>query len=86
MDQHDSAMSILDQLKGINQDAGAFAAGILSNDISKDDQITFAIRLVDLALAIMQRVEGTTGLVVEGSVIYDGITHGRTLPSSGTGR
>lgn len=71
VDAHDLNMSILDQLKGINNDAGAFAAGVLSNDISKEDQIDFAIRLVDLALAIKRRAEGTAGLVVEGSVIDD---------------
>lgn len=71
MDSHDLNMSILDQLKAINNDTGVFAAGVLSNDISKEDQIGFAIRLVDLALAIRRRAEGTAGLVVEGSVIDD---------------
>ncbi|MGH3696962.1 MAG: hypothetical protein ACRDRX_23785 [Pseudonocardiaceae bacterium] len=82
MDQHDSAMSILDQLKGINQDVGAFAAGVLPNDISKEDQIAFAACLVGLAITIKDRAEGAAGLVVEGNVIDDSIIDDRALPSS----
>jgi predicted DNA repair protein MutK len=86
MDAHDTTMSILDQLQSITRDAGAFAAGVLSDDLSREDQIGFAVLLVDLALAIRQRAESTAGLVVEGSVIDDGNTHGRALPSAGPGR
>jgi hypothetical protein len=71
VDPHDLNLSILDQLKAINNDAGAFAAGVLSNDISRDDQLDFAVRLFDLALAIRRRAETTAGLVVEGSDIDD---------------
>lgn len=46
MDTHDTTMAILDQLQSITRDAGAFAAGVLSDDCSRDDQIGFAMRLV----------------------------------------
>ena len=46
MDKLDSTMSILDQLNGVNQNAGTFTAGMLSNDISKEGQIACAARLV----------------------------------------
>ncbi|MGH4016230.1 MAG: ATP-binding protein [Pseudonocardiaceae bacterium] len=62
MDQHDSAMSILDQLKGINQDAGTFAAGLLSNDISKEDQIAFALLAVT---ELVINAVGATGVMDE---------------------
>ena len=46
MDRRDLDMSIVRQVKDINNDAGAFVAGVLSDDISRDDQIVFALRLV----------------------------------------
>ncbi len=78
-DLHDVNMLILDRLRSINQDAGQFAAAILSNDISKEDQISYAHRLVDLAAVIRDRATGTAGLVVEGSVVDDRDT--RELPA-----
>ncbi|MEU0521902.1 hypothetical protein [Streptosporangium sp. NPDC006007] len=39
-------MVIVQQLKDINTDAGQFVAGLLSDDISHEDQLTFALRLV----------------------------------------
>ncbi len=53
MDMHDLNMSILTQLNDINKDVGNFSVGVLSNDISHDDQIAFAHRLVDLAKPIV---------------------------------
>ncbi len=73
----DLAELILLQLKSINNDAGQFAAGVLYNDISDEAQIAFAGRLVDLAITIKKRAEGTAGLVVEGSIINDGDSQGR---------
>lgn len=78
----DLAELILLQLKSINQDVGKFVAGVLSNDISDEEQIAFASRLVDLAITIKERVEGTAGLVIEGSVI-DVRDPQRDLPSGG---
>jgi hypothetical protein len=79
LDLRDLNMLILDHLRSINQDAGQFAAAILSNDISKEEQICFAHRLVDLAAVIRDRATGTAGLVVEGSVVDDRDT--RELPT-----
>jgi hypothetical protein len=44
----DLAELILLQLRSINQDAGQFVAGVLSNDISEEEQTVFATRVVDL--------------------------------------
>lgn len=77
-DLRDLNMLILDRLRNINQDAGQFAAAILSNDISKEAQIRYAHRLVDLAAVIRDRATGTAGLVVEGSIVDDRDT--RELP------
>ncbi len=68
MDMHDLNMSILTQLNAINKDVGDFSAGVLSNDISHDDQIAFAHRLVDLAEAIRERALRTPRMVIEGVV------------------
>ncbi|WP_410641225.1 hypothetical protein [Amycolatopsis sp. lyj-346] len=62
-------MSIARQLKDINNDAGAFVADVLSDDISRDDQIVFALRLVRLAERIKQRADSTAGMVIEGGVV-----------------
>ena len=56
---------ILLQLKNINRDAGQFAANILTNEITEDEQIRYAHRLVDLAEAIRDRAISATGRVVE---------------------
>ena len=42
MNRHDLNMAIAQELKVINDDAGALVAGILSDDISWEDQITYA--------------------------------------------
>jgi len=70
-DLHDLNMAILDQLKQITQGAGAFVAGVLSNDISRDDQIVFALRLVRLAEQIKERADSTVGMVIEGTIVND---------------
>ena len=41
MDRRDLSMGIAQQLKDINDDAGAFVAGLLSDDISWEDQIDY---------------------------------------------
>jgi hypothetical protein len=56
---------ILLQLKNINRDAGQFATTILTNEITEDEQIRYAHRLVDLAEAIRDRAISATGQVVE---------------------
>ncbi|WP_212915025.1 hypothetical protein [Streptomyces sp. TS71-3] len=65
-------MAIVQQLKDINTDAGQFVAGLLSYDISREDQLTFALRLVRLAGQIKQRASSTAGMVIEGDVPHDG--------------
>ncbi|WP_239395056.1 hypothetical protein [Frankia sp. CiP3] len=49
MSRRNLRMGIAQQLKGITGDAGTFVAGLLSDDIPQDEQITFALRLVRLA-------------------------------------
>lgn len=74
MDRHDLNMSIARQLKDINDDAGEFVTGVLSDDISREDQIVFALRLVRLAEHIKQRADSTAGMVIEGGVVDDGVS------------
>ncbi len=58
-------------LSRISKDSGAFALGVLENSISRDDQLAFGHRLVDLAKAIRERALRTAGLVIEGSLSDD---------------
>lgn len=67
----DLTRSICEQLTEINKEAGAFVAGILSNDISRDDQIKFAHQLVDLAEMVRDRALHTPSMILDGSVIDD---------------
>lgn len=71
MDRRDLSMAIVQQLKDINTDAGQFVAGLLNDDISREDQITFTLRLVRVAGQIKQRASSTAGMVV-------GVGAGRT--------
>jgi hypothetical protein len=75
---------ILMQLKGIGKDVGAFIAGMLSNDLARDDQRLFALRLVRLAEHIKERADSTAGMVVEGSIVDD--RDARALPGGTDGR
>lgn len=68
MNLHDLNLSIAAQLRAINGDAGPFVAGLLSDDISREDQLTFALRLVQLAEHIKERAQSTAVMVVEGGV------------------
>ncbi|MEV6831189.1 hypothetical protein [Amycolatopsis sp. NPDC051102] len=79
MDRRDLGMDIVGQLKDINNDTGAFVAGVLSDDVSREDQITFALRLVRLAARIKERADGTAGMVVEGGVVDGGYSGRPTL-------
>ena len=63
---------ILLQIKSISKDMGGFVAGLLSDDLTKERQISFGHRLVDLAELILERAEGTPAMVIEGSVCDDG--------------
>jgi hypothetical protein len=83
MDRRDLSMDIVQQLRDVNKDTGVFVAGVLSDDISRDDQITFALRLVRLAARIKERANGTAGMVVEGGVV-DGGHSGRPVLTAGT--
>ncbi len=77
---YDLEERILIGLKHISRDAGEFAAGILTDDISRDEQITFALRLVVLAEHIKERALKTPGMVVEGGVVDDRDNSDRQLP------
>ncbi|MEV7321234.1 hypothetical protein [Streptomyces sp. NPDC093970] len=79
-------MGIVQQLKDITGDTGQFVADILSDDISQDEQITFALRLVRLAGHIKQRAASTAGMVVEGGVVDDGSSRRPALSAGAEGR
>jgi hypothetical protein len=58
-------------MNSINQDVGGFVAGLLSNDLTRDQQLSFGHRQVDLAELILERAEGVPAVVIEGSVSDD---------------
>lgn len=69
MDERDEL--ILMEFKGIGKEVGAFLSGILSNDLSPEDQRLFALRLVRLAEHIKDRADQSVGMVVEGNTDDD---------------
>lgn len=71
---------ILTGLKDINLDTGELATGILTNEISRDEQITFALCLIVLAEHIKERALKTPGMVVEGSIVDDCDSSDEQLP------
>jgi len=72
VDVEDLTELILLQIKSISKDMGGFIASLLSDDLTKQRQISFGHRLVDLAELILERAEGTPVMVIEGSVSDDG--------------
>lgn len=70
---------ILTELKHINRDAGESATGILTDEISRDEQIIFALRLVVLAEHIKERALKTPSMVVEGGIVDDRDSSNRQL-------
>jgi len=63
---------ILLQVKGLTKDIGGFVAGLLSDDLTRDQQISFGHRLVDLAELILERADKTPVMVIEGALSDDG--------------
>jgi hypothetical protein len=59
---------IMLQFNSINKDIVGFIAGLLSDDLTHDQQINFGHRLVDLAELILERAKGTPIIVIEGNV------------------
>jgi len=72
---------ILLQMSSINQDAGGFVAGLLSDDLTHDQQISFGHRLVDLAELILERANKTPVMVIEGN-LSDGDDDNSAEPSA----
>jgi len=62
---------ILLQIKSITNDLGSFVVGLLSDDLTRDQQLSFGHRLVDLAELILKRANRTPTMVIEGSVSDD---------------
>lgn|GEM_PF-5391898 len=82
MSSRDLTMAILTQLKELNDRTGEFIAGLLSDDLSDDEQIAFAHRLVDIAELIRRRTAAPP-IVVEGVVVDD--HDARREPRTGKG-
>ena len=72
---------ILLQIKSITKDVGSFVAALLSDELTREQQIRFGHRLVDLAELILERANGTPAMVVEGSV-EDGCDSENSQPAS----
>ncbi|MGH3795114.1 MAG: hypothetical protein ACRDSP_09505 [Pseudonocardiaceae bacterium] len=64
----DEDEALLLALSRVGRDSGDFALGVLENSMSRDDQIAFGHRLVNLAEAIRERALRTAGPIIEGSV------------------
>jgi len=62
---------ILLQIKGITTDLGGFVAALLSDDLTRDQQLSFGHRLVDLAELILERANKTPAMVIEGTLSDD---------------
>lgn len=62
---------ILLQIKSITTDVGGFVAALLSDDLTRGQQLSFGHRLVDLAELILERANKTPGLVIEGTLSDD---------------
>jgi hypothetical protein len=62
---------ILLQIKSITQDVGGFVADLLSDDLTRDQQISFVHRLADLAELILERANKTPTMVIEGNLSDD---------------
>ena len=71
---------ILVQLKSISRNVGAFVTGVLTDELTREDQLGFAHRLVDLAELIRQRVEQSV-IIIEGDVV-DGRAIGSGQPGT----
>ncbi len=68
MDDDDRAL--LHELKHLGQALAPFALGVMENHISRDDQLAFGARLVNLAERIRDRAV-TTPVTIEGQVVPD---------------
>lgn len=62
---------ILVGIKRMNNDTAAFVIGLLTGELTRDDQTEFADQLADLAEMIRGRSRTSHGVVIEGSVIDD---------------
>lgn len=56
---------ILLQIKNINKDMGSFVAALLSNELTREQQVSFGHRLVDLAEMILERSQSTPVMVID---------------------
>lgn len=63
---------ILLQLKNLTRDASPFVIGISTNEITKDEQISFSHRLVDCAEKIRDRAVQIPYMILEGGVVDGG--------------
>jgi len=70
-DMEDLTELILLQMSSLNQDAGDFVAGLLSDDLTRDQQVSFGHRLVDLAELILEHANKTPIMVIEGTLSDD---------------
>lgn len=61
----DDDRQLLLELRRMTDACGEFCAGIIENDLSRDDQLALGIRLADMAQRIRDRALGTP-VVIEG--------------------
>jgi hypothetical protein len=64
----DDDRQLLLDLRRMTDACGEFCAGVIENDLSRDDQLALSTRLADLAERIRDRALRTP-LVIEGEVV-----------------
>ncbi|MGH3834881.1 MAG: hypothetical protein ACRDSF_04125 [Pseudonocardiaceae bacterium] len=64
----DEDRALLLELSRLNKGCGEFCAGIIENDLSRDDQFALSTRLVDIAERIRNRALRTP-MVIEGEAV-----------------
>lgn len=63
----DEDRQLLCELRRMTQACGAFCAGVIENDLSRDDQLALGVRLVNIAERIRDRALRTS-VVIESDV------------------
>ncbi|MGH3796848.1 MAG: hypothetical protein ACRDSP_18385 [Pseudonocardiaceae bacterium] len=66
----DDDRELLHELKRLGQALAPFALGVMENHLSRDEQLAFGTRLVNLAERIRDRAV-TTPITIEGTVVPD---------------
>lgn len=70
---------LLAELASLNKQLVTFACGVMDGQLTPDEQLAVACRLVDLAEAIQARAQRENAGVVEGEIVEVGDTSANTV-------